>query len=94
MSPTESVPIAGTASGGTRYSCSLAIRNGARLVARIFIVRSECQEPADVRRGVEHLLEVVEQEQRDRTVERRRDHRHRVLAGRLCSHRRRARSSG
>ena len=43
-------------------------------------VRGERQEPAEVRRSVEHLLEVVEQEQRDRPVERRRDRRHRVLA--------------
>ena len=51
-------------SGGTGYSCSPDTCSGARLVARTRRLGQRGEQLGDQRRGAQHLLEVVEHQQR------------------------------
>ena len=53
----------GSASGGTGNSCSPAMRNDSRLVTSSVSQGAVREEDREVRRGGDHLLDVVEQQQ-------------------------------
>ena len=72
----------GSASGGTGNSCSPAMRNDSRLVTSSVSLGQCARRSAKLRRGVDHLLEIVEQQEHGAIAQRGREE----IRGRLAAH--------